>query len=172
MLNYKRERNKRSRNSSATLSSNELFFTLPSFFPRPLPLPWLFVSRLHGVPHSICRLPLVINPHTPAFQTHYIDTVEPQERSGIVYLVCGLLYISYHSHSHKVNPTRIPLRILLASLEHIIKNPILLPYPRTSSRAIPIYCVAVNGLREGSPKTGPVEWVDNIYRFYASRHPS
>ena len=76
--------------------------------------------------------------------------------------------------SHKLSlaqsqrqPHKDTLRVLLASLIHIIKNPIPLPYPRTSSRAIPIYCVAVNGLRGGTPKTGPVEWVDNTYCFYA-----
>ena len=145
---------------------------IPSFFPCPLPLPWLFVSRLHGVLHSICQLPPVTNPHTPAFSTKYIDTVELQEWAGIVFLLCGLLHISYHSRSHKVSPTKIPLRVLPASLVHIINNSILLPYPRTSSRAIPIYCVEVNGLRRGSKKTGPVEWVDNTYHFYAPRYPS
>ena len=47
------------------------------------------------------------------------DTVEPQERAGIVLRLCGILYISYHSRSHNVNPTKIPCHVLLVRLSRV-----------------------------------------------------
>ena len=56
---------------------------IPSSFSRPLSVPWIFISRLHGVPHRLFRLPLAspaspappaTNPRTPIFLTKSITT--------------------------------------------------------------------------------------------------
>ena len=60
-------------------------------------------------------------------------------------------------------PIKIPLRVLLVSLVHNNNNnPILiLLYPEFIGVNLH-HCAAVNGQRGGSPRTGPVEYVDNI----------
>ena len=64
---------------------------------------WVLMLESHNLPGPIDRFAGLDDQ----------DTVEPQERAGIVFRLCGLHYISYHSHSHNVNPTKISCHVLL-----------------------------------------------------------